>query len=282
MRNLFALPQTPPPVPVDSLPFPEWFPFFMHWKAPLTIALIYAVAVKYFNTKQPDGVSRVQAKQLDKPVAASRLQQSSLFTAVVFLHNLALCVYSAVTFMAVVPVVVRELSRQSLVTVVCDRELIVWHDAMYYWGYLFYLSKYYEVIDTAIILLKGRKSSTLQTYHHSGAIICMWAGIQFQAMPIWLFVILNSFVHTIMYFYYMCTSIGIHPPGKKYITTMQITQFLVGITAAASFYFFSGCPISTGHAFAIWLNIAYLFPLTYLFVEFAIKTYSKRSKAKAA
>jgi len=55
----------------------------------------------------------------------------------------------------------------------------LWEEALAWYGWWFYLSKFYEVIDTAVIILKGRKSSLLQTYHHAGAMICMWAGIRF-------------------------------------------------------------------------------------------------------
>lgn len=64
---------------------------------------------------------------------------------------------------------------------------------------LFYLD---EIVDTIIILLKGRRSSLLQTYHHAGAIITMYLGYNYRAHPIWIFTTFNSFVHTIMYAYY--------------------------------------------------------------------------------
>jgi hypothetical protein len=74
----------------------------------------------------------------------------------------------------------------------------MWNQGLAYFGWLFYLSKFYEVIDTAIILAKGKKSSTLQTYHHAGAMMCMWAGIRFMGQPIWIFVLINSFIHALM------------------------------------------------------------------------------------
>ena len=35
---------------------------------------------------------------------------------------------------------------------------------------------------------------------------------------------MNSFIHTLMYYYYMVTVLGISPSWKKYLTTMQIIQ----------------------------------------------------------
>lgn len=74
----------------------------------------------------------------------------------------------------------------------------IWNEGLGYYGWLFYLSKFYEVMDTAIILAKGKKSSLLQTYHHAGAMMCMWAGIRYMAPPIWMFVLVNSGIHTLM------------------------------------------------------------------------------------
>lgn len=74
----------------------------------------------------------------------------------------------------------------------------LWNGGLAYFGWIFYLSKFYEVVDTAIILAKGKKSSTLQTYHHAGAMMCMWAGIRYMAPPIWIFTLVNSAIHAMM------------------------------------------------------------------------------------
>ena len=74
----------------------------------------------------------------------------------------------------------------------------IWNEGLAFYGWLFYLSKFYEVIDTAIILAKGKKSQTLQTFHHTGAMLCMWAGIRYMSPPIWMFVFINSGLHALM------------------------------------------------------------------------------------
>lgn len=81
----------------------------------------------------------------------------------------------------------------------------LWNQGLAYFGWIFYLSKFYEVVDTAIILAKGKKSSTLQTYHHAGAMMCMWAGIRYMAAPIWIFALVNSGIHAMM----VCQSLWI-------------------------------------------------------------------------
>ena len=74
----------------------------------------------------------------------------------------------------------------------------LWNEGLAFYGWFFYLSKFYEVLDTVIILAKGKKSSTLQTYHHAGAMMCMWAGIRYMSPPIWMFVFVNSGIHALM------------------------------------------------------------------------------------
>ncbi|KAF7948873.1 hypothetical protein EAE96_008055 [Botrytis aclada] len=117
----------------------------------------------------------------------------------------------------------------------------LWNEGLAFYGWFFYLSKFYEVLDTVIILAKGKRSSTLQTYHHAGAMMCMWAGIRFMSPPIWMFVFVNSGIHALMYTYYTLTAFSVSIPQalKRSLTTMQIIQFLVGATYATIHSFIS-------------------------------------------
>ncbi|PVU86076.1 hypothetical protein BB561_006822 [Smittium simulii] len=133
------------------------------------------------------------------------------------------------------------LRSEGLSAAYCDSNYTTWNSGMFQLAYIFYLSKYYEVVDTAIILLKGRRSSTLQTYHHAGAIMCMFLGVYYVPSAIFYFVVVNSFIHSIMYSYYALSSLGFHPPGKKYLTSLQITQFLLGFIYAPYTIFKPNC-----------------------------------------
>ncbi|OZJ03148.1 hypothetical protein BZG36_03889 [Bifiguratus adelaidae] len=219
-------------------------------------------------------------------VKIKQTTSSPLFVACIFLHNLALAVYSGWTFYHTFTVYRRNLKTMDFWTVWCDKSGDFWTSTLGLYGYYFYLSKYYEIVDTIIILLKGRKSSTLQTYHHAGAIFTMWANINYAAHPIWVFVILNSFVHTIMYTYYAATTLGLNPPYKQYITRLQLTQFFVGQCIGASYFLVSNGPTRGGECFtragprfAIGSVMLYVAPLIWLFVEFARRIYGKRKQA---
>ena len=129
----------------------------------------------------------------------------------------------------------------------------IWNEGLAFYGWLFYISKFYEMLDTAIILAKGKKSSVLQTFHHAGAMLCMWAGIRYMSPPIWMFVFINSFLHTIMvsaqesglwwegestnyaqYTYYTLTAFTIPVPRlvKQTLTFLQIAQIVFGASYA--------------------------------------------------
>jgi len=172
------------PIPADI------FAALLDVRVPLTIAAVYAVSAHLFNHR---------ANGQPYPIAKTRL-----FKAFVVAHNIFLAVYSAWTFVGMVRGLHKALDKSSLPNAVGSLCKIrqetrgvlmgngtssgiegsydgmpgLWEGALAWYGWWFYLSKFYEVIDTAVIILKGRKSSLLQTYHHAGAMICMWAGIR--------------------------------------------------------------------------------------------------------
>ncbi|PNS17259.1 hypothetical protein CAC42_6942 [Sphaceloma murrayae] len=126
----------------------------------------------------------------------------------------------------------------------------LWNEGLAFWGWFFYLSKFYEVLDTLVILARGKRSPTLQTYHHAGAMLCMWAGMRYMSPPIWMFCFINSFIHTLMYIYFTLATLGVKVPKaiKQTLTTMQITQFLFGASFAAIHLFIRyDVPVTTAY-----------------------------------
>ncbi|KAF9423742.1 hypothetical protein BGZ94_008193 [Podila epigama] len=267
--------------------YPEYFDLLVNWRTPLAIAALYVLMVVLLNPAQGK-VSRVVAADTaskDGKEASKKQQMSEstpFMTTLVFVHNTILCVYSAWTFYGMFNAWRTCFASHSFMDAVCDTDNTFW-DQLGYYSYYFYLSKYYEIVDTIIILLKGRRSSLLQTYHHAGAIITMYLGFNYRAHPIWIFTTFNSFIHTIMYAYYAATSVGLKPPGKKYLTSMQITQFWSGIALALWYEVGApaGCFENSGSRFAIWSTLAYVVPLIYLFTSFARKMYGKRTTVSA-
>ncbi|KAI8874209.1 hypothetical protein GQ42DRAFT_102560, partial [Ramicandelaber brevisporus] len=199
----------------------------------------------------------------------------------VFLHNLFLAVYSGVTFYYALTWQIRNFRTHSTRDAFCDASNELTMGGHWYLGYLFYLSKYYEVIDTAIILAKGKKSSLLQTFHHAGAILIMYTGVSLHSIAMWLFVFPNSFIHTLMYTRYSLGVLGINPPGKKYLTMAQIAQFVIGGSVAAMYFFMDNCMYSPKELIPVALCLVYLVLLIKLFVDFFISSYSAKPAVTA-
>ena len=92
---------------------------------------------------------------------------------------------------------------------------------------------------------------------------------------------LNTFVHIIMYFYYMLSALGPEFQKylwwKKYLTTLQMVQF-VAIMVHAFQLLFTEC--NYPRAFVWWIGMhAVMF--FFLFKEFYIQTYNRRVAAAA-
>ncbi|XP_075680938.1 very long chain fatty acid elongase 1-like isoform X3 [Dermatophagoides pteronyssinus] len=114
--------------------------------------------------------------------------------------------------------------------------------------YMFMLSKYLDMIETIIFLLrkKFQQITTLHVYHHSIAPILVHLYIKISPCggPGTIFPLLNSFVHTVMYIYYTLSALGLrrYTWWKKYVTQLQLTQFVIfGIIQPVIFFamFFS-------------------------------------------
>ena len=101
-----------------------------------------------------------------------------------------------------------------------------WFDTVIY---LFYLSKYYEFFDTFLLYLNGKTPIFLQKYHHIGAVICWHLLYVYKVDCLWIPSIANSFVHTIMYSYYLGCLLKINQVRfiKKYITSLQLVQLFI-------------------------------------------------------
>lgn len=80
--------------PIPNIPFDSVYEFFMDWKTPLAIAATYATVIHFLNPAST-ALSRVEAK---KRGIESSSKSSKPMTAFVFLHNLALAIYSIITF----------------------------------------------------------------------------------------------------------------------------------------------------------------------------------------
>ncbi|KAJ1820977.1 hypothetical protein LPJ56_001232 [Coemansia sp. RSA 2599] len=210
------------------------------------------------------------------PEQRKAVGKGSVLRLVVIAHNLILAAYSLWTFVDYFPAVVQNIRQHGLKDGFCDSEWTLWNRKLLAHGFLFYLSKYYEFVDTAIILAKGRPAGRLQTFHHSGAVLIMWFGNYVQSPYLSFFVFENSIIHSLMYTYYTLTALGFKPPGKKILTSMQISQFYIALSAGVLYAVLPGCQDTLQRVFT-YVFVAYIVELIRLFTDFARKTYAPRA-----
>ncbi|KAL3899755.1 MAG: hypothetical protein SGCHY_001822 [Lobulomycetales sp.] len=110
-----------------------------------------------------------------RPDAPRPNPSSAVFKSLVLLHNILLAVFSAYIFARTAPQFlwfVRGYPSFDEFLAGAYRGAS-WEEFSFY-AWLFYLSKYYEFIDTFIVLAKGGKPIALQIFHHLGAVTSMW------------------------------------------------------------------------------------------------------------
>ncbi|KAB7507840.1 Elongation of very long chain fatty acids protein, partial [Armadillidium nasatum] len=156
----------------------------------------------------------------------------------------------------------------------CD---FTWSPAGNQVGWLFFISKIIDFIDTLFFILNKKWSnvSVLHIVHHSCMCISMWYGIKYTpGGHMTLMGFLNSGVHSIMYTYYLLSAFGpaLRPYlwWKKYLTTIQLVQF-VAIFLHAAQLFVIDCP-DVPIGLACWTCI-YAVIFFSLFIDFYYRAY---------
>jgi len=153
---------------------------------------------------------------------------------------------------------------------------------LYYINYIF---KFYELLDTAFLLLGKKKLEFIQWYHHSATLWLTYTQIAGRSTVQWIPITLNLAVHVLMYYYFFMTALGRQVWWKKYLTAFQIIQFFIDLIFCyycGVLIFFAAnypdvfpgytCNASFGAAsVGIYILTSYFF----LFIHFFMKTYKR-------
>lgn len=152
---------------------------------------------------------------------------------------------------------------------------------VFFWSYIFYLSKLLEFVDTFLIIISGskRRLSFLHVYHHSVVVVMcyIWLSTSQSLMPVAL--VTNASVHVLMYGYYFLCTLGYRPSWKVLVTNCQIVQFVFSflVSGLMLYYHFTtslGCSGFLGWCF----NAVFNASLLALFINFHFKNYSQKKK----
>ncbi|KAM4709823.1 very long chain fatty acid elongase 7 [Discoglossus pictus] len=146
--------------------------------------------------------------------------------------------------------------------------------------WLYFFSKFIELLDTIFFVLRKKNSQItfLHVYHHSIMPWTWWFGVKFAAGGLGTFhALVNSVVHVIMYSYYGLSALGPEYQKylwwKKYMTTIQLVQFLMVTFHIGQFFFMKDCP----YQFPVFLYViwSYGFVFLVLFLNFWFHAYTK-------
>jgi hypothetical protein len=210
----------------------------------------------------------------------------------VALHNLLLALFSGWVAFHSWNIVIRHYVRYGFLATYCDPHRTLWlssdstnqneqpiYGGLGTWCILFYWSKYYEFIDSWILVLKGKAVSFLQVYHHTGIVFVMWGGILCQASWLQYVILFNSVIHTFMYTYYFIKTISpkLEIRGAKYLTAAQILQFITGISCTLGVFALSDLCATLSSRFFLACLHGYGIGLIVLFLSFAQQKYQLRS-----
>jgi fatty acid elongase 3 len=198
------------------------------------------------------------------------------------IHNFNMFALSLIMLIGLVYGMVRGLWGHSLEEcaeiMACDsKKQLVRSGPLYFWMYIFYLSKFYELFDTVLIVLRKSKLRFLHVYHHWITMVLCWVSLETELPVQWLANILNSLVHVPMYYYYAMAILKVDVWWKKYITMMQIIQFVLVLTLHTTsflwhYLYTKNCNSfddTWGNQFGITVIASYLV----LFIHFYAQTY---------
>jgi len=164
----------------------------------------------------------------------------------------------------------------------CDYSLNEKPVRMTHVAHYYFMSKILDFADTVLFILRGKLNQVtyLHVIHHSCMFMSMWFGLHHTPGGHITFMgFLNTFIHTVMYSYYLLAAMGprIRPYlwWKKYLTRMQLIQFVLIFLHTAQLLVFpcEGVPPSL----ILW-TMLYSGLFFALFINFYVKAYLRNRK----
>ncbi|KAI8074784.1 GNS1/SUR4 family-domain-containing protein [Gongronella butleri] len=206
------------------------------------------------------------------------------------LHNLLLTLVSGALLVLMVEQIFPIIYNHGILYAICNTK--AWTQPLELLYYLNYLVKYWELIDTVFLVLKKKKLEFLHYYHHSLTMVLCYTQLCGQTSVSWVPITLNLTVHVLMYYYYFRTASGAKIWWKRYLTTMQIVQFIIDLFViyfctytyfAYTYYkFLPNMGSCAGTEKSALFGCALLSSYLLLFINFYRLTYNKKKAAAAS
>lgn len=149
--------------------------------------------------------------------------------------------------------------------------------------WLYYMAKITELLDTVFFILRKKYNQVtfLHLYHHTMMPLASYVGTKYLPGGHATFLgEINSFIHVIMYTYYLLAAFGPHMQKylwwKKYLTMLQLIQFCIVFEQNMQAYLQPNCDYPKP---IIMMTIIEASIFIYLFGKFYVQSYIKGSQS---
>ncbi|TDL28434.1 GNS1/SUR4 membrane protein [Rickenella mellea] len=199
-------------------------------------------------------------------------------------HNIILSIGSGILLVLMVEEVAPILFKGGLFYAICHDD--AWTERLEFYYMINYYIKYVELLDTVFLAMKKKPLAFLHVFHHSATALLCFTQLNGRTSVSWVPITLNLTVHVLMYYYYFATAGGARIWWKKYLTSMQIIQFVIDLVAVyfgTYSYFVATYALGklpalgtcAGTEGAAVFGCALLTSYLGLFINFYIQTYKK-------
>jgi len=147
-------------------------------------------------------------------------------------------------------------------------------------AYYYFIMKFTEFIDTFAFVArkKNEQVSTLHVIHHSILPLTSWLGVRWAPGGHGSFgPLLNTFVHVIMYTYYMIAVMGPEYKRfiwwKKYLTGLQMVQFVMIVLHTLPLFVVEDCGFPSIYGYML---VPEVVMFLFMFSNFYTKSYTSK------
>jgi len=202
--------------------------------------------------------------------------QCGAFKSILAVYNLSCVVLAAYVVWGILVVM-----RERPFSFVCNKTLLPGEDegtghaeflAHVFW--VFYAQKFWEFFDTWFFVLRMsfRQVTFLHIFHHCSINIVVGLILPFEfSGDMYLPILLNAIVHTLMYSHYLATILKVKAPWRPALTSMQLLQFcLIATQSAMALHAGDGCG---GPYFGKIGMVLYMASMLVLFGNFFVRAY---------
>jgi fatty acid elongase 3 len=207
---------------------------------------------------------------------------------VVFAHNLLLSAGSAVLLWFLCVELLRLVEHDGgLFELWCDPRGRKTRGRLWFIYYVNYMFKWWELLDTFFLALRGKPTPFLHVYHHASILFLVWTQMAAQTCQQWIPAVINLSVHVVMYFYFALHTVGIHVWWKEWVTIAQLVQFVVVILSGivgltfrilGDILGFAWAPLCHGNWSGSFFGLAILVSYLFLFGNLYRERYPTNSK----